>query len=115
MVSKIASAGAVEVEGALHELCETARDRQAEAGAALLAGGGPIDLVKRQEDLVELIRGHADAAARFGTRALRLAEEHDLGPFYTGYAHEALARLSPENERVFTPIIATLRSQVENA
>jgi hypothetical protein len=35
---------------------------------------------------------HADAAARFGRRALRLADDNDLGPFYAGYAHEALAR-----------------------
>ncbi len=35
---------------------------------------------------------HPKAAARFGRRALRIAEENDLGPFYAGYAHEALAR-----------------------
>ena len=35
---------------------------------------------------------HPDAAARFGRRALRLAEHHALGPFYEGYGHEAIAR-----------------------
>jgi anti-anti-sigma regulatory factor len=30
-------------------------------------------------------------------------------------AHEALAALSPENERVFAPIVATLRSQIDHA
>jgi hypothetical protein len=35
---------------------------------------------------------HPNAARRFGRRALRIAEEHSLGPFYEGYGHEALAR-----------------------
>lgn len=35
---------------------------------------------------------HPEAAMRFGARSLRLAEEHELGPFYAGYGHEALAR-----------------------
>jgi hypothetical protein len=45
-----------------------------------------------QVSRVLAVLDHPDAAARFGRRALRLAEDHDLGPFYEGYAHEALAR-----------------------
>ena len=36
--------------------------------------------------------GDASRAADHGAEALRLAEEPDLGPFYVGYGHEALAR-----------------------
>jgi hypothetical protein len=45
-----------------------------------------------QVSRVLAVLDHPDAAGRFGRRALRLAEDHDLGPFYVGYAHEALAR-----------------------
>lgn len=45
-----------------------------------------------QVSRVLAVLDHPLAAARFARRALRLAEEHDLGPFYEGYAHEALAR-----------------------
>jgi hypothetical protein len=45
-----------------------------------------------QVSRVLAVLDHPGAAARFAGRALRLAEDHDLGPFYAGYAHEALAR-----------------------
>lgn len=45
-----------------------------------------------QVSRVLAVLDHPDAAARFGRRALQIAEASDLGPFYTGYAHEALAR-----------------------
>ena len=36
--------------------------------------------------------GYADLAAEYGRRSLETASAGGLGPFYTGYAHEALAR-----------------------
>ncbi len=36
--------------------------------------------------------GDAGRAAEHAAESLRLAEEYDFGPFYAGYAHEALAR-----------------------
>ncbi len=38
------------------------------------------------------VAGEAGRAAEHAAESLRLAQEHDLGPFYAGYAHEALAR-----------------------
>lgn len=45
-----------------------------------------------QVSRVWAVAGDASRAAEHGAEALRLAEEHDLGPFYIGYGHEALAR-----------------------
>lgn len=45
-----------------------------------------------QVSRVWAVVGDAVRAAEHGAAALRLAEEHDLGPFYVGYGHEALAR-----------------------
>lgn len=45
-----------------------------------------------QVSRVWAVLGDPARAAEHGAEALRLAEEHDLGPFYTGYGHEALAR-----------------------
>lgn len=41
---------------------------------------------------VATVLGYADLARRFGERSLELAVENDLGPFVTGFAHEAIAR-----------------------
>jgi hypothetical protein len=41
---------------------------------------------------VYALAGDAQSAAAHGQRSLDLAHEHSLGPFYVGYAHEALAR-----------------------
>ena len=41
---------------------------------------------------VYALAGEADAAATYGMLSLQLAEANDLGPFYEGYGHEALAR-----------------------
>ena len=44
-----------------HQLHEPERDRQAEAGASVLAGGGHVRLGEGLEELADLLRGHADA------------------------------------------------------
>lgn len=38
--------------------------------------------------------GRADEALRYGQQSLEACIEHDLAPFYRGYAYEALARAS---------------------
>lgn len=45
-----------------------------------------------QVSRVAAVLGYAELASRFGERSLALAREHDLGPFVTGFAHEAIAR-----------------------
>lgn len=45
-----------------------------------------------QVSRVAAVLGHADLAAEYGQWSLDVAVSADLGPFYTGYAHEALAR-----------------------
>ena len=41
---------------------------------------------------VYALAGDAEQAARYGRRSLDIATGADLGPFYIGYGHEALAR-----------------------
>lgn len=45
-----------------------------------------------QVSRVAAVLGYADLARRFGERSLELSFQHDLGPFLTGFAHEAIAR-----------------------
>lgn len=45
-----------------------------------------------QVSRVAAVLGYAELSQRFGERSLALAREHDLGPFVTGFAHEAIAR-----------------------
>lgn len=51
---------------------------------------------------VAAVLGYADLARRFGERSLELAVEHDLGPFVTGFAHEAIARAAAAVDDVET-------------
>ncbi len=41
---------------------------------------------------VAAVLGYPDLAETFGRTSLQIASTADLGPFYVGYAHEALAR-----------------------
>ena len=41
---------------------------------------------------VAAVLGYPDLAQEYGERSLEVASRHRLGPFYEGYAHEALAR-----------------------
>jgi hypothetical protein len=45
-----------------------------------------------QVSRVAAVLGYAELAERFARISLDLCIEHDLPPFYRGYAHEALAR-----------------------
>ena len=56
--------------------------------------GSPVNFAmgEWQCSRVHSALGQSDAAIYHGLRALELAEDHDLGPFHLGYAHEALAR-----------------------
>jgi hypothetical protein len=45
-----------------------------------------------QVSRVAAVLGLPDLAERYGRRALDVAASADLGPFYVGYGHEALAR-----------------------
>jgi tetratricopeptide (TPR) repeat protein len=38
------------------------------------------------------LAGEADSARRYGQRCLEVSQSEDVGPFYVGYAYEALAR-----------------------
>jgi len=59
-----------------------------------LLAGGPrnFSVSDWQVARVAAVLGFADLAKQFGQTALDLAIEHDLGAFYVGYGHEALAR-----------------------
>ena len=54
-----------------HHLGEAAADDEAEAGAAVLAGGGGVGLGEGLEELAELLRRHADAGVGH-------PEDHDV-------------------------------------
>lgn len=41
---------------------------------------------------VHAVTGRFDLALEFGQESLEISTEHDLGPFYVAYAHEAIAR-----------------------
>lgn len=45
-----------------------------------------------QVSRVAAVLGYPDLAAEYGRRSLETASRAHLGPFYEGYAHEALAR-----------------------
>lgn len=45
-----------------------------------------------QVSRVAAVLGYPDLAEDYGRRSLEVASRADLGPFYVGYAHEALAR-----------------------
>jgi hypothetical protein len=45
-----------------------------------------------QVSRVMAVLGFAELAQRFGRHSLAICEGNDLSPFFTGYAHEAIAR-----------------------
>ena len=47
-------------DSAAHQLDQPRRDRQAEPRAAILARHGPVDLLERAKDSLQLVRGNAD-------------------------------------------------------
>ena len=55
-----------------------------------------------QVSRVTALLGYPDLARRFGNRSLELAQEHDLGAFVKGFAHEAIARAAAEVDDVET-------------
>jgi len=55
-----------------------------------------------QVSRVAAVIGYADLARRFGERSLELSFEHDLGPFVTGFAHEAIARAAASVDDIET-------------
>jgi len=55
-----------------------------------------------QVSRVAAVLGYADLARRFGERSLELAIEHDLDPFVTGFAHEAIARSAADVDDIET-------------
>ena len=55
-----------------------------------------------QVSRVAAVLGYADLARRFGERSLEVCREHDLDPFVTGFAHEAIARAAAEVDDVET-------------
>ncbi len=55
-----------------------------------------------QVSRVAAVLGYADLSRRFGERSLELATEHGLGPFVTGFAHEAIARAAADVDDVET-------------
>ena len=67
-----------------HQLDQLARDGQAEAGAAVLAGGGHVGLGERLEELRRLFTRHAHSGVAHGELELHLLaglfEQFDLEP-----------------------------------
>ena len=59
--------------------------------------------------------GYFDLARRFAERSLAVSNDHDLGPFVTGFAHEAMARAAAQVDDVdtFTEQLALARAQLE--
>lgn len=55
-----------------------------------------------QVSRVAAVLGYAELSRRFAERSLELAEEHDLGPFVKGFAHEAIARAAADVDDVDT-------------
>ncbi len=73
-----------------------------------------------QVSRVTAILGYPDLARRFGNRSFELAEEHNLGAFIKGFAHEAIARAAAEVDDVetFTEHVAAARAllpEIEDA
>ncbi|GMQ85158.1 MAG: hypothetical protein BMS9Abin07_0723 [Acidimicrobiia bacterium] len=44
--------------------------------------------------------GRYDEAERYANRSLEISQSDDVGPVFTGYAYEALARLAGETDRL---------------
>lgn len=67
-----------------------------------------------QVSRVAAILGYADLARRFGERSLAMSIDHDLDPFVTGFAHEAIARAAADVDDVetFTQHLKLARSQL---
>ncbi|MEE8376570.1 MAG: hypothetical protein V3S26_09650 [Acidimicrobiia bacterium] len=55
-----------------------------------------------QVSRVAAVLGYAELSPRVGERSRELANEHDLGPFVTGFAHEAIARAAADVDDVET-------------
>jgi hypothetical protein len=55
-----------------------------------------------QVSRVFAVLGYADLGRRFGERSLAVALDNDLGPFVTGFAHEAIARAAAEVDDLAT-------------
>ena len=73
-----------------------------------------------QVSRVTALLGYPDLARRFGNRSFELADEHNLGPFIKGFAHEAIARAAAEVDDVetFTEHVAAARAllpEIEDA
>lgn len=68
-----------------------------------------------QVSRVAAVLGYADLARHFGERSLAVAENHDLGPFVIGFAHEAIARAAAEvdDTATVTEHLELARAQVE--
>ena len=56
---------AADADLAAHQVRQLAGDGQAQAGAAVFAGGGGVGLAKALEYLAALLRGHADAGVAY--------------------------------------------------
>lgn len=65
-----------------------------------------------QVSRVAAVLGYAELSRRFGERSLEICEEHDLGAFVKGFAHEAIARAAADVDDVetFTEHVATARA-----
>jgi hypothetical protein len=63
-----------------------------------------------QVSRVAAVLGYADLSSRFGERSLALAREHELGPFVTAFAHEAIARAA-----AFVDDVTTFTEHLEAA
>ena len=67
-----------------------------------------------QVSRVAVVLGYADLARRFGEISLDTCIQHDLDPFVTGFAHEALARAaaSVDDVETFNQHLALAREMV---
>lgn len=95
----------------LLDLDEWSREQEEEMLASTFAQrhhwyqvGGPRNwaIADWQVSRVAAVLGYSDLARRFGERSLELADEHDLGPFVAGFAHEAIARAAAAVDDVET-------------
>lgn len=63
-----------------------------------------------QVSRVAAVLGYFDMALRFGERSLAVCLDHDLDPFVTGFAHEAIARAAS-----YVDDVATFTEHLESA
>lgn len=65
-----------------------------------------------QVSRVAAVLGYEELALRFGESSLKVAADHDLGPFITGFAHEAIARAAAvvDDVATFTDHVTKARS-----